>query len=103
MALDPHVQAQADALDRASGWTIFQRRTGPGGYKFVCPGVMLGEDDVDVKLEGGQWVLSYVDGDRTYTGRADDQVAAYLALIADRYGLIGTFTAKPEEVRRDAS
>lgn len=101
--IDPRIRAQIDALDRASGMDIFNRHTGTGGFKFVCPGVALGSHEVDVRLQDRQWVLSYVDGDRTYTGRADDQVAAYLALIADRYGLIATFTAKPEEVRRDAS
>jgi len=62
---------------------IFERHGGPGepgGYKFVCPGVAIGEPNVAIAFRDRQWHLSYTDRDeRTYTGVADCQVAAYLA------------------------
>ena len=95
------VTDQIDHLRRATGMDIFERHGGPGepgGYEFVCPGVAIGEPNVAIAYRDGQWHLSYTDRDeRTYTGVADCQVAAYLALIADRYGLVATFTDKPEE------
>jgi hypothetical protein len=95
-----NLDTRIDAFRSATGVNIFERRGGrgePGGYKFVCPGVMLGDDNVDIALRGHQWHLSYTDeGGRSYAGRADSQVGAYLALIADRYGLVATFTDKPD-------
>lgn len=93
---------QIDRFRRLSGLDIFEMNRGReelGGYKFVCPGVMLSADDVNVGFSDGLWHLSYTDTcGHTWTGVAESQVAAYLALIADRYGLIATFTSKPDEV-----
>lgn len=82
------MQDQIDAMMAATGMDVYENREpGRGGFKFVIPGISLSSNDVTVTFEAGQWVLTYVDADRTWTGRADDKVAAYLDLIADRCGL----------------
>jgi hypothetical protein len=88
--MDERLNEEIDRMRRMTGWDIFERRDGHerGGFKFVIPGVMLGADDVAVDLdrESSEWVLTYQDSGRTWTGRGHDTVRAYLDLIADRCG-----------------
>lgn len=93
------LRAQYDNLSRAMGLDIFERRGGrdePGGYKFTCPGVMIGSDNVQIGFHDGAWHLSYTDSTGTHSGQAEDLVCAYLALIADRMGHWAMFTPKPD-------
>lgn len=94
-------KADRELLDKISGWNVFERqghRGEPGGFKFVCPGVMLGKDDVKIEIRDQLWHLSFTENDHTYRGSGETQVGAYLALIGDRWGLIIESRSKPEEI-----
>lgn len=98
--MDDQIREQYDRLQRLSGMDIFERRGGrgePGGYKFVCPGVALSSSDVHIEFRDGQWRLSYTESTGTYTGQAESQVCAYLALIADRMGYTAAFVAAGDD------
>lgn len=80
-------------------WDLFDQRSG-AGYRFVCPGVMIGGGDLDEELvrdgQGGHWRLTQTLDDRTWVSEASTRVGAYLALIGARYGLdVTTREAKP--------
>lgn len=85
------LREQYERLQRLSGMDIFERR-GPdelGGFKFVVPGTALSAHNVTVSRDTAahEWVLTYTDAGRRWTGRHEDLTAAYLDLIADRCGL----------------
>lgn len=98
--MDNQLRDQHAAFERATGMDIFHRRGGrdePGGYKFICPGVAISSDNVHIEFRDRMWHLSYQDSTGTHTGKAEDMVCAYLALIADRMGYVASFGPKPDE------
>jgi hypothetical protein len=63
------------------------RRRGKTSYRFVCPGVAVSSDDVDVVMRNGQWVATQTEGGVTWTAESDNRVGVVLALLAARLGL----------------
>lgn len=69
-------------------YAIFDERV--EGFAFACPGVLISSTSVRSEWEtypalpGGQWKLSYEDVGRTFVGRGEDTVSAYLDLIRAR-------------------
>ena len=97
--MNDELRKQIERLDKATGMDIFRRlghRGEPGGYRFICPGVALSEDEVRVEIRDRMWHLSHDATTGSYIGVAEDMVCAYLALIADRCGYTATFTRKPD-------
>lgn len=86
-------------LRRAMGLDLFERRTPyqPYGYKLTMPGVMISGDPVELSFADGMCTATQRDEDgRTWTGTASFELAAVLALIADRMGFTATIEIKPE-------
>lgn len=87
-----------DRMMKAMGIDIFERRTPdePHGYKLVLPGVMVSADEVQVSFADGVYTASYTEDGRTYTGTAEYDQAAMLAMIADRMGFRATIVPNDE-------
>lgn len=71
---------------------IFQMAHGrglPGGFKFIIPSAAISSEDVTIVRDtvAHEYVLTYEDAGRTWTGRHEDLIRAYLDLIANRLGL----------------
>lgn len=56
--------------------------------------------DVALNHADGVWAVAAQDGDHVFTGTSDTLEGAFLALLADRLGLVATVTMKTEERSR---